>query len=97
MMSFFKNFGCSANLNESSFIIHLYGDSVDSDLLVDNLFKLILMHHMNNFYQVLILLIIFCLLQNVLDFSCSPLDYDINILGIFSIALSCEDMCFLTL
>ena len=42
------------------------------------------MHHMNNFYQVPVFIIIFCLLQNALDFSCSPLGYGINILGIFS-------------
>ena len=36
----FKNSGCSANLNESSFIIYFFGDSFDSDLLGDNSFKL---------------------------------------------------------
>ena len=42
MMSFFKSFGCGINLNESGSIVHLNGDSVDSDLLVDNSFKLTL-------------------------------------------------------
>ena len=38
----FKSSGCGVNLNESDFIIHLHGDSIDSALLIDDLFKLTL-------------------------------------------------------
>ena len=38
----FKSSGCGDDLNKSGFIIHLHGDYIGSDLLVDSLFKLML-------------------------------------------------------